>query len=260
MNCVGVSNLFPARIEHLVMNDPKPVLLLEIPHANLGIDFGAVVARVGQVVHQDGILCAVIAAGDAVAAERACVLRHAGGVDPVFERDVDGRAVKLFLEGSSRLLKRLEFRERGKVVRIRSRSQHLLRELIPGLQAGRNVGPELVGPARIVKHARLGGKRYIRIHQRRPTQSAAAEDIDVIVDAHVVKAGPGAQKSVGRIHLGLGEHLGQGIGIFSGLEFAAAFEDAHLLAGARQSRRGDGAAITRSDNHHGVMSLEVLYQ
>ncbi len=57
-----------------------------------------------------------------------------------------------------------------------------------------------------------------------------------------------------RLHLG--DSFRRTVGVFTGLEFAAALQDADRSTGPRQSRRSDRGAVTRADDDYLIVFFE----
>jgi len=74
-------------VVHADVHQPTPVVTLDGPHLYAGKDCGACIRGGGKVIHHQRVLCRVIAAGHAVAAQHARFLLYAVRVDLRFERD-----------------------------------------------------------------------------------------------------------------------------------------------------------------------------
>src|SRR6185437_11760013 len=160
--------------------------------------------------------------------------------------------------GAGGLLECGEFGESGRRVRVWNGREHLLRQMVAGLESGSDVGAKCRGPARVIEDTRLRGERYIGVDQRGAAEPAAAEHVDVVVEAKVVEPGTRAEKGLRGVDLHVVQHFRQRVRIFSRLKFHAALEHANLLAGAREAAGCDGAAIAGTDDHGCVVGLEVL--
>src|ERR1700722_10678403 len=77
--------------EHVIGDPPLALPPLNRAHGHLGEDVRAVPVRVGEIVHEDRVLRAVVTAGTAVTAKRARVLPYPDGVGAVYERHIDIR-------------------------------------------------------------------------------------------------------------------------------------------------------------------------
>ena len=151
--------LFPTYSRHFALNDPLIVLALDPAHGNFGKDFGAMIRGVGQVVHDQGVLGGVVAAGDAIPAIRAFMLFHADVVCSFDgEVDVDGRPIELLAQMLSGLLESAEFRKLRHGLRIGIGLQHLFRERSgrEGCRADDALADEVI-PASDEAVSKLGG-------------------------------------------------------------------------------------------------------
>jgi hypothetical protein len=239
------------------VDEPAVLLPLDPLHSNLGVDLGAVVVRVGQVVHERRVLGAVVAAADAVAAEMARLLVHADVVDPVLEGHVDGRAVELGAEVGGGDLHGLELLQRRQLLRVRHRLQHLLGAVVAVLER-RRIRTQLLRPARVLEHARLGPQGDVRVDERGPAQPAALEDVHVPVGPEVEETGRGPEAAFLVVDLELAHRLGRRVRILARLELLPALEKADAAPGPGHARGGDGAAVPRADDDHVVARLQVL--
>ena len=95
---VGSVEIFAAFIERLIVNEPLTAAPFDVAHRNLREDLRAEVPGVGQIVHQRSILSAEIAAGHAIAAHRAGVLRYTHVIDLGFEGHVNGCPIEILLQ------------------------------------------------------------------------------------------------------------------------------------------------------------------
>jgi hypothetical protein len=105
---VGASEAFVARIENLIVHQPLIGFTFEVTHLNLREDFRAVIFGIGQIVHEHGVLRAVVATRHAVAAQGASRLLHADLIDAILEGYIDRQMIELAIEGRRRFGKRLQ--------------------------------------------------------------------------------------------------------------------------------------------------------
>ena len=90
------------RVEYLAAGGERPVgdepapagTLRDRTDRDLGVDLGAVVVGVGEIVHEDGVLGTEVAARHAVSGEGARLLVDTGHIDVVLEADVDVQPVE----------------------------------------------------------------------------------------------------------------------------------------------------------------------
>ena len=242
------------------MHQPASVRPFQIFHGNLGKDFRAEIHGVGQVIHQRRILGVEVASGDAIAATDAGLLRNAERIDAVFgvlEGNIDRGAVPLRAHELGGALQGLHLGQRVVVGGDGLRLQDLLRVAVALFQQ-RGVVAEVGGPGGVLEYARLGAQAHVGVDQRGSTQPAAQHDVDIFVDAEIEHGGGRTDVGLGRVGLQLASRRIQGVGVFTGLQFLAALQYAHLFAGARHARSGNAAAITGTDHHHGVMILNLL--
>jgi hypothetical protein len=77
---------------------------------------------------------------------------------------------------------------------------------------------------------------------------------------HVEVEHPQAAAHVAIVERGLqlGGGLGKGVGVLAGLDLAAALQQAHPAACAREPRCGDASAVARSHDHHVVVVTDLL--
>ena len=155
-----------ALARHVVGDPPVALVPLHGPHRHLGEDVRAVPVRIGQVVHQDRVLRTVVAAGTAVAAQRARVLPHAGGIRAVREGDVDVGAGYLAAHARRHPLEGPQFRQVRPVLRVRIRPEHLPGPLHERLKR-RGFAPERLRPP-LVRENRIARRdRDVAVDQRR---------------------------------------------------------------------------------------------
>ena len=142
-------------------------------HAGLAEDLGAMIVGVRQIVHQGGVLGAVVAAAATVSAQGAGHLRHAERVDLVFEVHADRRPVKGLLHHLGRTLKRLELAQRRKCDRVGLRIEHAAGEFDMRFEDIGIVAEFLRPLAWLVgDEARVHLQRHIGIDQRGAAKTA----------------------------------------------------------------------------------------
>ena len=183
----------------------------------------------------------VVAAGNAIAAIIAFVLLHPDVVCALDgEVDVDGRPVELLAQMLGGLLEGAELGKFRVGLRIRIGLQHFLGAGVgflersgvidfDGLVHGLGIA-QLARPTRVVEYARLSPQGHIGIHQGCPAQAAADKNVNVRVNVKIVE--PRSRAELGdlrRMRLHLGDSFRRTVGVFTGLEFAAALQDADLL-------------------------------
>ena len=217
------------------MDRPQPVLArLDALDSNLGEDLGAVVPGVLQVGDGDRVLGPVVAAGHAVATQLAGRLLDAKGVGLILEADVDRDPDEGLTHGLRRASVGLELVERGPVVGVGSRRQHLAGAGVALGESGWAIGDQLGGPAGVAKHGLVGFEGDVGVDQRGSAEAAAREDREVALDVPVEQAEGIADSTLGVARdrgLALARALELRVRELAGHEFAPALEQADLLAG-----------------------------
>ena len=258
---LGGVEALAAGAQHLEVDHPLAVVaLLDPAHRALGEDLGAVAPGVRHVVHQRRVLRPVVAAGHAVAAVDAGLLRDAGGVHRVLEVDVDRRPVEALTVAQrlGRRLQRVELGEPGVGLRIGVGLQHRLGPLVAGLQPRVDVGADRGRPARVLPHARYGFQGHVGVDQRGAAEAAADQHVLALVDVELEHAERRAEVAVRRVELHLLGGLDLGVRVLPRVDLAAALEQADALPRARQPRGGDAAPVARSHDDDGVVFLHLL--
>ena len=89
------------------------------------------------------------------------------------------------------------------------------------------IGLQRLGPAAIVKDARVRWERNVGIDERRAAEAAAHEDVQVGVDADVEHRGVRPQMPLWRIDLDVVGRVEKCVGILARVALEAALEQAH---------------------------------
>jgi hypothetical protein len=222
-------------------------------HDKLGEDVGAVRACVGEVGHGDGILGADIAARAAIAAQRACRLRDAGGIDGVLEAHHHGSRDGRMAEGSARCLKRAVFGEFS-CMSVACRAEHgggpakaNIKQPVPG---------DLLRPDRVCEHAWIGLQGDAGIDEGPAAKPATDQHMDVGAEPEIEQSGARARAHLAAVQLKLAPEFRQPAREFPRQELLALLEHADPLARARKTRGGNAAAIAGADHHHVISRLD----
>ena len=93
-------------------------------NADFGINLSPVISCIGKVIHQRRILCAVVAASDAIAAANTGALGDTEWIDPILERHVDGKAIEVSVDALRRSFEFLKLVDGRKMIRVSCRLQH----------------------------------------------------------------------------------------------------------------------------------------
>jgi hypothetical protein len=117
---------------------------------------------------------------------------------------------------------------------------------------------DLARPHIIGKHARVGPQRNASVDKRPAAEPAAHKHVHVGAQAHIIqrRVRPGAQSFTAHLHVVL--EIGKLRRKLSGDNFAAAFQHGDALAGTRQPRSSNTAAIARTNHDHVVASIEPV--
>ena len=240
-------------VEHFVPDAPLPVQTFDELNVDVREDLGAVVVGVREVVHEGRVLRALVAPGDAVAAQRALALLDADMIDAVGERHVDVGAIELLVHRGGRRVMRGQLRQLRPVLRIRIRLQHGAGVTIRVGQHRGGVVPQGRRPVRILEDPWLRFDRNVGVDQRGAAEAASDDDVDVGIDPEIELCAPRSDVAVGRVNLQVLGRLGNGVRELARLPLGPALEQAHRLPGSRQPRCGNATAITRADHNGRVM-------
>jgi hypothetical protein len=221
-------------------------------HGELGEDLRAVGLRVGKVGHGHGVLGADIAAGAAIAAQRASRLLDARRVHRVLEAHHNGRGDRVLAERGTRRLQRAVLGELGRL-RITGGTQHGLRPLEAEIE--QPVFRHVLRPRIVGEHAGIGAQADACIDERAAAEPAANEHMDIGAKPEVVEAGARAGAHLAAVQLQLAAQLGQARGERAGRDLPAPLDDADPLAGAGKPGGGDAAAIAGADHDHVIGGL-----
>ena len=112
-------------------------------------------------------------------------------------------------------------------------------------------------PARIVEDTGLRFEGDVGVDQRRTAQAATDHHVLLGVDVQIEQPGARTDVAVRVVHLQFLGGCQHRVRVFAGLYLPAPFQQADPLAGAGQARRRDPAAVTRADDDHVVMFLDV---
>ena len=209
---------------------------------------------VGQIGDGDGVLGADIAARTAIAAQRAGRLGDAGGIHNVLEAHHHRRRYRRHAERCARRRERAIFGKLGRV-RIARRPEHGGGPLEAKLE--QPVLGKLRGPDGIGEHPCIGLERDGGIDERAAAEAAADQHVNVGAESKIEQPGARARAHLAAVQLQFAAKLRQAARKRTGRELLALLDDADALAGTRQPRGGDAAAIARADHDHVIGALDV---
>src|SRR6185369_1742193 len=106
------------------------------------------------------------------------------------------------------------------------------------------------GPGGVVRDALFGAETHVSVDEGSASQAAAKHYVDIGIHAEVEQAGGGSEVRAGNVGLKFHGGFFGGVGVFAGLDFAAALQQADLAAGARHAGSGDGPAVAGADDHY----------
>ena len=203
--------------------------------------------RIREVGHRHGVLGADVAAGAAIAAQRAGRLRDARRVHSLIEAHHHGRCDRCFAEACARRFERAKFAELAGL-RVTRGTKHR-RGALESLRE-QPVAAHLLGPGRIGEHARVGLKRNARIDEGAAAEPAADQHVDVRAEPEIEQPSARAGAHLAAVQLQLAAKLRQAARELAGEKLLALLDDADALAGARQPRGRDATAIAGADHDH----------
>jgi hypothetical protein len=143
------------------------------------------------------------------------------------------------------------------LTRIRLRPQHC-----PGSpQALREdaIGANWLGPAAILKGARIGFEANVGIDQRGPAQTAAQKHIDIAAEANIKECRMVSDVSCVARNLQLADHLRWPRGKLAHGYLPTSLQHAHAHAAAGEASRGNPAAVAGPDDNGVVVALEQIW-